>query len=76
MNCQATETPDSGTDETKLRIMCCERLGGRLKHYSLRAASSQRFIRVRDQLLIPRALMREASVVGFIPSSAAAPSVP
>ena len=29
-----------------------------------------------DQLLMPRALMREASVVGFIPSRAAAPSAP
>jgi len=26
------------TDETKLRIVCRERLGGRLKHYALRAA--------------------------------------
>jgi len=38
VNRRATETPDSGVEETKLRIVCRERLGGRLKHYSLRAA--------------------------------------
>lgn len=38
VNRQTTETPDSGIDETKLRIVCRERLGGRLKHYSLKAA--------------------------------------
>ena len=38
VNRQTTETPDSDTDETKLRIVCRERLGARLKHYALRAA--------------------------------------
>lgn len=38
MNRQTTETPDSDIDEPQLRIVCRERLGGRLKHYSLRAA--------------------------------------
>ena len=38
VNRQTTETPSSDTDETKLRIVCRERLGGRLKHYDLRAA--------------------------------------
>jgi hypothetical protein len=38
VNRQTTETTDSDTDETKLRIVCRERLGGRLKHYALRAA--------------------------------------
>ena len=38
VNRQTAETPDSDIDETKLRIVCRERLGGRLKHYALRAA--------------------------------------
>lgn len=38
VNRETTETSVSGTDETKLRIVYRERLGGRLKHYSLRAA--------------------------------------
>ena len=35
-NRQTTETPDGDIDETKLRIVCRERLGGRLKHYGRR----------------------------------------
>ncbi len=38
VNRQTAETPDGDTEKTKLRIVCRERLGGRLKHYSLRAA--------------------------------------
>jgi hypothetical protein len=38
VNRQTTETKGSDTDETKLRIVCRERLVGRFKHYSLRAA--------------------------------------
>jgi len=38
VNRRATATPGSDSDETKLRIVCRERLGGRLKHYDLRAA--------------------------------------
>jgi putative transposase len=35
---QTTEPPGSDTDKTKLRIVCRERLGGRLNHYALKAA--------------------------------------
>ena len=38
VNRQTTETPGNDTDETMLRIVSRERLGGRLKHYALRAA--------------------------------------
>lgn len=38
VNRQTTKTPDNGTDETKLRIVWCERLGGRLKHCFLSVA--------------------------------------
>ena len=35
---KATNTKGCDTDKTKLRIVCRERLGGRLKHYDLRTA--------------------------------------
>lgn len=35
---KSTDSEDNRADDAKLRIVCRERLGGRLKHYSLRAA--------------------------------------